>query len=132
MLLALLNGSSLDLADLLVRLRLRLVDDQLNKALARLDDGQPADPLELDELALLELGQVRLLGLDLALLLLESDLASLKRFDLAIEALERSSRIKPWRRRAGARLRAFPLRRLCVGLRASSFPRGRSPARARP
>ena len=48
-------GVTLDLADPVLGLGLRLVDDLPDEALARLRGGQPGDALELDELPLLEL-----------------------------------------------------------------------------
>jgi hypothetical protein len=64
-----------------------LVDDLLDEAVARLGHRQAAHPLQLDELALVELGEARALRLDGPLLLLERLLAALESLDLAIEAL---------------------------------------------
>jgi hypothetical protein len=78
---------ALDLAHLVLGLRLRLTHDLRDQALACLTGGQARDALELDELALLELGELGALLVELGLAGDERGVALLEDGHLTIERL---------------------------------------------
>src|SRR5690606_19104607 len=84
---ALLLRVTLDLADAVLGLGLRLVDDLADERLPRLGGGEAGDAFELDALLLLELGEMRPLLIELGLARGERLLALLETGHLTIERL---------------------------------------------
>ncbi len=86
-LLAFLLRVALDLAHAVLRLRLGLVHDLADEALARLGGGQTGHPLELLQLPLAEIGDLGALAIQLRGTRLQALLAFLECRDLTIERL---------------------------------------------
>src|SRR5687768_8103627 len=76
---------ALDFPHPVLSLGLGLVHDMGDQTLARLRGGQPGDPLELDNVALLDLRQANALGFQLGGTGCEAGLALLERADLPVE-----------------------------------------------
>ena len=106
-LLALLLGTALDLADLLLRLRLRLVHDLRDERLACLCRRQAAQPLELDELLLLQLEVALYVSASMSRRR-SSMVASRRSSASSLRSMlsERSSRRRSWRWRSARFSRA--------------------------